>query len=140
MSTMEFKTVLRAKLPHITSTREHLKFLKAKLGEPTFIEDDSETGDEEDEGYLWFKFDPRKSYRDPVHEPFYEAVSDGKTYGVELVLRASADYPNDVAFTVASLKDMIESAALVWGIHADLWVLHTYGWYNGGDEPIKWEP
>lgn len=117
---MEYKTVLRARLPEISSDEDHLAWMREHVGPPA----------EDEPGWWTYR-------RDWKGAPYLKEVSWNGAYGVELVLmHVVEELDEGLAVTVGELMDHV---AHLRGLVGDSPIkLFSYGWYNGVDEPIEW--
>jgi len=136
LSTTEYKVVLRAPLPDVKSNREHLEWFRANVGEPPLIEEDEE--DEED-FYLHFSYEIDQNYhRLSPTKPYLRPCVGNGVYGVEMILAYAQDYPEMFKTTAAEVAKLEAKLQAMPGVSDQILFL-SYGWYNGGDEPIHWE-
>lgn len=120
MSDMEYKTVLRAKIPSVGSREEHLAWMLEHVGKP------------EESGDGWFTYgQPEGS------DPYFRECSWGSDYGFELVLMHSCEEQNDVVIDIEDLLKHVEEMRRLVGEGVPIRLV-SYGWYNGVDEPICW--
>jgi len=140
MSTMEYKTVFRVVDENISSKREHLEYMRRITGkEPTWVE-----GDEPGEDmYLCFSYQPLTEKGMRVHhtskdKPFFMDVASDGLYGIDLVLAWTLDEPSSVSFDYWAFQQHLQTICNATGMDPEHVTFFSYGWYNGGDEPIEW--
>lgn len=130
MSCNESKTVLRAEFPRLKgkSANEVYPFYKKLLGEPSDID---EWRGEVD----WFEYEGKYQ---PVHD--YE----NDRWGIDLILRHESDYETYIemesnGFTLDEFHKLAHEMSLRFEVDKYRIKLMSYTWYNGADEPIKFE-
>ncbi|GIN55043.1 MULTISPECIES: hypothetical protein [Bacillus subtilis group] len=132
----ESKTVLRAEIPHLkgVDTTEAYKYFKRLLGE---ADDFDEWEDENEIDYfvyeaLFHKYVPVASYGD----------GDMIIWGIDCILAYKDDHGNckgkDI-YSLAELKSYAEEMAKKFDVNPDKVKLLSYTWYNGVEEPIRFE-
>lgn len=129
MSEMEYKMVLRAKLPHIRNREDHLELFHSVLGEPAEIEEYA--GKVE-----WFTYERWQDRG--KHYPKYVNIDHDGVFGVECVLQRGTPDAADFSVSLRDLRRLWNKMCKDFAIeHSDVH-LHTYSWYNGVDEPVVW--
>lgn len=137
MSTTEQKTVLRAKFLNVTSSAQAYELMRAKLGEPDHVED---YRCEEDPDDVYFTYEQPRAGR-----PWYRgcvAYGETREYGVELVLHNIVDsrWDGEYGKTHHSFTELDHKAKVMRALFGDdigEIHLHSYSWYNGGDDPVE---
>lgn len=130
MSCNESKTVLRAEFPKLKGkTRQEVyPFFLNLLGKPEEV-------DEYDGVVEYF-------YYEGKHQPVYDY--DSKRWGIDLVLHHESDYKTYIemesnGLTLDEFNKLAHDMSLKFEIDKYKVRLISYTWYNGADEPIKFE-
>lgn len=133
MSCNEYKVVLRAELPVLKgcSFNDAYNYFKMShfkdiLGEPTCLEVD-------DDGIVeYFSFEKTR----------FQPVYNNDTWGIDYIIEHTSDFMyyiiqdnNDL--TLQYLNQIADKLVDIFGVNKDKVKLHSYNWYNGSDEPIK---
>jgi hypothetical protein len=130
---MEYKVCLRAKLPWIDSRRGHLQWFRDRVGEPASVEDE-----DDDDHHIYFSYRIDENYKRVEHDgPWFNPCEWEGDFGVELILSWSLDDPEFFSTSMEKLVDHFAHMRQVVGEDVEI-KLHSYGWYNGGDEYIEW--
>ena len=143
MSSMEFKFVLRIYDENISSKQEHLDWMRKLLGkEPEWLE--GEDPDDEMElnfSYMQLNEDGTRKQHLPTGYPsnaYFCDVSDGKIYGVDLVVAWTVEEPPMVNLHSRDMDRLLSTFCNTTGANADHVRYVSYAWHNSGDEPILW--
>lgn len=152
MSCKETKVVVRLYLPELEGDmKKALAFYRKHFGEPEEVF--------EDESYFYYESPKNNSklkdrmernvdLRDPENiRPYLHPVYRGNQFGVEVWL-AHRDYnsynsmglrPGILHGDPIDLDDVLEIRKFLddEGFDTTWMSFHSYTWYNGGDEPVK---
>ena len=140
MSTMEYKVVFRVLDENISSKKEHLEYMRRIAGkEPTWVEGE----DPDDDMELNFSYQPVDGDGGRVthmgqDKPFFMEVAHDGLYGVDLILAWAMDNPPVVSLDYWAFSRHMQTISQATGMDAEFVTFFSYGWYNGGDEPIEW--
>lgn len=130
MSCNEYKTVLRSEIPQLKGKtyNEVYPFFVELLGEP----DEKDEWDGEIEYF----------YYGGKYKPVYDY--DTERWGIDLTLHHASDYKTYIqmetnGLTLGEFKSLAYEMSQKFGIDENKVRLISYSWYNGADEPIKFE-
>jgi hypothetical protein len=130
VSCNESKTVLRAEFPRLKgkSRIEVYPFYLELLGEPDYK-------DEYDGVVEYFEYKGK-------YQPAYDY--DTKRWGIDLVLHHESDYSTYIemesnGLTLDEFHKLAHEMSLKFEIDKYRVRLISYTWYNGSDEPIKFD-
>jgi len=143
MSDYEYKMVLRLMDENISSKKEHLAWMRQiTRREPVWVEGEDPDDDMEfNFSYMQLNEDGTRKQHLPTGYPsnaYLCDVSDGKFYGVDLVVAWTVGEPPLINLHMRDMQRLIPEICNPTNANADHVRYLFYGWFNGGDEPIEW--
>jgi hypothetical protein len=143
MSDYEYKMVLRLMDENISSKREHLAWMRQiTRHEPVWVEGEAPKDSMEfNFSYMQLNEDGTRKQHLPTGYPsnaYLCDVSDGKFYGVDLVVAWTVGEPPMASLHSRDMERLLHEICNVTNADAAHVRYLFYGWFNGGDEPIEW--